>query len=143
MGLHGRPGASLRMWRDYFTKANVIGGDIDRNVLFCDNRIRCFYLDQTNPDSINSLLSEIDDVNLDIIIDDGLHTFDAGLCLFEHMWHKLAIGGLYFIEDVEQKYLRKYIRYFARSGLSASIVRISARRSWFDNNCLIMIQKMS
>ncbi len=143
MGPQGVPGASLRMWRDYFVRANVIGGDIDRDILFCDKRIHSFYLDQTNPESINHFLAEIGDVNLDIIIDDGLHTFDAGLCLFEHMWHRLSIGGFYFIEDVEQKYLRRYIRYFARSGLSASIVRFSARQSWFDNNCLIMVQKIS
>lgn len=143
MGPQGIPGASLRMWRDYFLEAHVIGGDIDRNILFCDERIRSFYLDQTDPDSINRFLRDIGDVQLDIIIDDGLHTFDAGRCLFENVWHKLSVGGFYFIEDVEQKYLRQYIRYFARSGLSASIVRISARHSWFDNNCLIMIQKTS
>lgn len=143
MGPQGIPGASLRMWRDYFLEAHVIGGDIDRNILFCDERIRSFHLNQTDPDSINGFLGEIGDVQLDIIIDDGLHTFDAGRFLFEHMWHKLSLGGLYFIEDVEQKYLRQYICYFARSGLSASIVRFSARQSWFDNNCLIMIEKIS
>src|SRR5687768_5083616 len=39
MGAGGSPGASLRVWRDYFEKAEVFGADIDRNVLFEEDRI--------------------------------------------------------------------------------------------------------
>lgn len=34
MGIDGKLGASLRMWRDYFPSANIIGCDIDSDILF-------------------------------------------------------------------------------------------------------------
>jgi hypothetical protein len=52
MGVNGQPGASLRVWRDYFQNAEVFGADIDRGILFEEQRIRTFYVDQTNKDSI-------------------------------------------------------------------------------------------
>ena len=30
MGINGKPGASLRMWRDFFPSARIIGVDIDK-----------------------------------------------------------------------------------------------------------------
>src|SRR3546814_783879 len=38
MGVHGKPGASLRVWRDYFPKAEIVGFDIDENILFQEDR---------------------------------------------------------------------------------------------------------
>ena len=49
MGKDGKPLASLRAWRDYFKNANIYGADIDRNILNDENRIKTFYVDQTNP----------------------------------------------------------------------------------------------
>ena len=34
MTASGKPGASLRVWRDYFNNAQVIGADIDKRILF-------------------------------------------------------------------------------------------------------------
>jgi hypothetical protein len=34
MGVNGKPGASLRAWRDYFPHATIYGADIDRDILF-------------------------------------------------------------------------------------------------------------
>src|SRR5690606_38861679 len=55
MGPHGVPGASLRAWRSYFPNANVIGADIDSNILFEEDRIRTFYCDQRDTKSIEFL----------------------------------------------------------------------------------------
>jgi hypothetical protein len=30
MGIYGKPGASLRVWRDYFAHADIVGIDIDK-----------------------------------------------------------------------------------------------------------------
>jgi hypothetical protein len=38
--------------------------------------------------------------NFDIIIDDGLHTFDANVCFLENSIHKLNPGGYFIIEDI-------------------------------------------
>lgn len=141
MGPRGIPGASLKMWRDYFPEAVVIGIDIDVNVLFTDNNIVTFRVDQTNRDSIKKFLSELNSVYFDLVIDDGLHTFEAGVVLFEELWNRVAENGLYLIEDIEQKNIRKYVKYFHSAKISMSVVRFSSNYSWIDNNCLILIRK--
>lgn len=38
--------------------------------------------------------------NFDIIIEDGLHTFEANVCFFENSIHKLKQNGYFIIEDI-------------------------------------------
>ncbi len=103
MGPNGKPGASLRGWRDFFPNANVFGADIDRRVLFSEDRIQTFYCDQTDPNSIKALwnIPELQE-NFDLIIEDGLHKFHANVCFFENSIHKLNPGGVFIIEDLHQ-----------------------------------------
>ena len=112
MGIEGKPGASLRMWRDYFPNATIIGADIDRNILFKEERIRTFYVDQLDPLAISAFWEQVGLDDFDLMVDDGLHTFEAGRCLFEHSIPKLAEWGIYIIEDVETPDLLKYANYF-------------------------------
>ena len=56
MGVNGQPGASLRMWKDYFPNASIFGCDIDRDVLFSEERIKTFHCDQTSAKSISNFL---------------------------------------------------------------------------------------
>ena len=115
MGLDGKPGASLRGWSEYFTNGLIFGADIDRNILFSTDKIKTFYCDQTNPESIKSMWSNKNlSENLVIIIDDGLHTFLAQLIFLENSFNKLNPGGFYIIEDITIdyfKYIRDYIKY--------------------------------
>ncbi len=89
MGENGRPGASLRVWRDYFPNAEVYGGDIDKSVLFTEDRIRTYYLDQTQPEVVNSFWDLVGLNDFDLMIDDGYHQFFAGICLFENSIDRL------------------------------------------------------
>ena len=101
MGAHGRPGASLYAWRDLFPKSSVFGIDIDRNILFEDDRINTFYCDQTSKPAIQNLWKNSDlQESFDIMIDDGLHTFNANKSFFENSIYKLRKGGYYVIEDI-------------------------------------------
>ena len=84
MGSEGKPLASLRAWRDYFVNANIYGADIDKNILKNEERINTFYVDQTKKESIQEMWKNISKSDFDIIIDDGLHTFEANTCLFEN-----------------------------------------------------------
>lgn len=74
MGLSGKPGASLRAFRDWAPNARIYGADVDRRVLFEDERIQTFWVDQTNQTSLHCLAGEMGEKRFDLIIDDGLHT---------------------------------------------------------------------
>jgi hypothetical protein len=102
MGAHGRPGASVYGWREYFPNSQIFGADIDTNILFNSERIQTFYCDQTNKHIINNLWNNqalIED--FDIIVEDGLHEFNANVCFFENSIHKLKPNGYFIIEDVK------------------------------------------
>jgi SAM-dependent methyltransferase len=144
MGSDGRPGASLRAWSEFFPNATIFAADIDKNILFQEEKIKTFYCDQLSPEVIQSMWSSIE-VDFDIIIDDGLHTFEANVCLFENSIHKLKEGGIYIIEDVYFKNL-EYFRelknhYTERYGLKMfEIIELHHPTNGVDNN-LIIIRK--
>jgi len=145
MGKNGRPGASLRAWSEYFPNSQIFGADIDRDILFQESRIKTFYCNQLDKLSIKEMWdhSDLND-NFDIIIEDGLHTFDANVCFFENSIHKVKTGGLYIIEDVIVHNLHLYQAKIEQwksiyPDLSFRIKNISNERNNFDN-CLIIIQ---
>jgi hypothetical protein len=101
MGVFGVPGASLRGWRELFPHALVYGADIDRGILFQEDRIKTFYCGQADRSSIRELWSHPDlQGGVDIIIDDGLHTFEANVSFLEGSLDHLHPGGIYVIEDI-------------------------------------------
>jgi hypothetical protein len=102
MGPNGTPGASLYGWSEYFKNANIYGADIDKRILFNTDRIKTFYCDQTDKNSILSMwnLSELSNIKFEIILEDALHTFEANKCFFENSIHKLSKTGYYIIEDI-------------------------------------------
>ena len=101
MGADGRPGASLYGWAEFFPQAKVYGADIDTAILFNTDRIKTFYCDQMNPHIIQYMWREPElEGYFDIIVEDGLHSYVANVCFFEHSIHKLALNGYYIIEDI-------------------------------------------
>jgi hypothetical protein len=109
MGLEGRPGASLRGWREIFPRALVYGADIDRDILFEEDRIKTFYCDQLDSAAIRDLWAEpaLQD-GLDILIDDGLHTFEGGISFLEGSLEHLRPGGIYVIEDILRETIERW-----------------------------------
>jgi hypothetical protein len=146
MGLFGRPGASLRVWRDYFPKAVIIGGDIDKNILFEESGIHTVYIDQTSPKEIeNMFLSLAPEYpnSFDIMIDDGLHTFDAAVCLFENSFQYLNKNGYYVIEDMDYNIIPQFEKYFSTYKNKNDIIvdyKLMYTK-WRSDNNLIIIQK--
>lgn len=78
MSKYGHPGASLRAFRDFLPSTEIYGADIDKEILFKEERINTFYVDQTNKDTLDKLAKNISN-DIDIIIDDGLHAPNANL----------------------------------------------------------------
>lgn len=99
MGREGKPGASLRAFRDYCPNAQVFGADIDERILFEEDRIKTFYVDQTDPKSFDNLLDRIPG-EFDLIIDDGLHSPHANIHSLEFGLKKVGTNGWVVIEDI-------------------------------------------
>lgn len=99
------PGASLRMWKDYFKYATVYGCDIDKSTFFTEDRIKTLYVDQSNPESLNMMIDQVKTdsgkSSIDFIIDDGSHNPDHQKITFEVLWKHLSPGGIYIIEDIQ------------------------------------------
>jgi SAM-dependent methyltransferase len=111
MGVFGAPGASLRAWRDIFPRATVVGADIDRRILFQENRISTFYCDQLDPNSIRALWSQpVLRDGADIIIEDGLHTLAGNISFLEASLDHLRPGGVYVVEDIDRGDAKEWAR---------------------------------
>jgi hypothetical protein len=141
MGLKGRPGASLRVWRDWFQDALVIGADIDKNILFSEPGIMTYYVDQTDAQSVKSLWENVPVEMFDVMIDDGLHTFEAGSTLFENSIGKLSKNGYYVIEDVKSADLDCFRKYFSLRAENVYYVRLIRHEYSLDDNTLVVIRK--
>lgn len=141
MGSAGSPGASLRMWRDYFPNALIIGADIDSEVLFAENRIKTYFVDQLDRNSVRGMWAEVNVSHFDLMIDDGLHTFDAGVTLFEESIHKLAPGGIYVIEDVSPHSMKLFREYFSGKEFQVSYYLLSVGSYYVNDNNLIVVRK--
>ena len=118
-----KPGASLRMWRDYFPKANIIGCDILKDVLFNEERISTFLTDQSNIISLNNLMTSIGN-NIDLIIDDGSHIQEHMVTSFITLWKNIKYNGIYIIEDI-------HISFFDR------IMKLNDEFNLFDAKCIM------
>ena len=103
MGIKGKPGASVRAFRDYFDKAIIYGADIDSKILFFEKRIKTYYADQTNIHSIEKLFLKKIGKNFDLIIDDGLHAPYTNLNFLISCLNKINKGGWLIVEDIPFK----------------------------------------
>jgi hypothetical protein len=104
MGRDGRPGASLRAFRDHLPRAQVFGADIDRRILFAEDRIKTFFVDQTQPATVAALAAQLP-AELDLIIDDGLHAPNANIAVLTMALSKVKVGGWVVIEDIDRSAL--------------------------------------
>ena len=89
---------SIRMWLEYFKKAQIIGLDISDFSWFTHDRfsfVRCDMDTRPNIVAATSALPE-----LDIIIDDASHASHHQQNAFLTLFPKLRSGGLYIIEDL-------------------------------------------
>lgn len=109
MGSDGMPGASLRGWKEFFPKALVYGADIDRSILFEEERVMTFYCNQLDADAIKRLWAQpVLQGGMDVIIEDGMHTFEGSVSFLNGSIEQLRPGGIYIIEDIAKETLGKW-----------------------------------
>lgn len=99
-------GASLRMWKAFFPKANIFSLDIYDKGPIEESRIKIYKGSQIDKNILNTIASV--EKGLDIIIDDGSHVNAHVIETFEILFKKLNKGGVYIIEDTQASYWPVY-----------------------------------
>jgi hypothetical protein len=146
MGIEGKPCASIYGWKEFFSNSLIFGADIDKDILINEDRIKTYYCDQQNPKIINEMWSkpELED-DFDIIIEDGLHDFNANVCFFENSIHKLKSGGFYIIENIKEEHLfiNKINNYWniKYPDCIFNLLKIPSIINNIDNNLLVIYKK--
>ena len=102
MGPEGKPGASLRAFKEMYPHAFIYGADIDKRILFDENRIKTFYASQLDMDSLIALQCQLSPVKFHLMIDDGLHTPEANINTLRFAIDLLAPEGVFVIEDIKE-----------------------------------------
>lgn len=96
-------GASVKMWKEYFPKANIVALDIDpRCKEYEEERIDIHIGDQTDKKFLNDVFNQYG--HFEVILDDGGHSWKQQIVSFETLFPRLTPGGLYFVEDMHTSY---------------------------------------
>jgi len=95
-------GASLRMWKWFFPRAQVVGVDIQDKSFVDEDRITSYQGSQTNRRLMRRIVARFGVPT--IVIDDGSHRPPHVIKSFQILFPMLEDGGLYVIEDVQTSY---------------------------------------
>ena len=106
-------GASLKMWREYWPDALIIGVDNTRPTKVAGCYVRQF--DATDPDDVEVLTGLFGP--FDVILDDGSHLTQDQQDTFRMLYPALNPDGRYVIEDLHTSYMSNYVN-SARSTLA-------------------------
>lgn len=99
-------GQSLRMWKEYFPKANIYGIDIYDKSKHNEERIKIFKGSQADDKFLNEVCKQIGEI--DVIVDDGSHINTHVIETFKTLFPLLKTGGIYVVEDTQTSYWNAY-----------------------------------
>jgi hypothetical protein len=105
VGGHDAPdigGASLRMWKAFFPRANIYAIDIFDKSGLQEPRISIFKGSAADTVFLRSLVERIG--RIDVVIDDGSHINEHVRVAFETLFPLLPDGAIYAIEDLQTSY---------------------------------------
>jgi len=141
MGVNGSPGASLYAVSDLYSKWNIVGLDVDTRVLFqaAAKRISTFYVNQLEKDTIQDLWkTQFPEQTFDIIIDDGLHEFEANKIFFDNAFSKLSDDGIYIIEDILNEQMELFKSLFDSVECDYYLFNLPYQLNKKDNNLAVI-----
>jgi len=95
---------SVRAFRDWAPNAQVYGADVDPGILVQEERIKTYFVDQTDRASLQNL-AHIVGGDFDLIIDDGLHNPIANFNTVKELLPLLKDDGHLVVEDIYEEYL--------------------------------------
>jgi hypothetical protein len=101
-------GGSLFMWRDFFgPNARIIGIDLNPEVLvWRDYGFEIFIGSQSDRLFWESFVKEVPEI--DIVLDDGGHTFLQQIITVESLIGAIKPGGLIVVEDTHTSYIKEF-----------------------------------
>ena len=95
------PGASMKLWKEYFNYLTLVGFDNNPEALQYADVSRSIYV------HLGDQSKAIDIIDcghsygpFDIIVDDGSHISEHIINCFENFYPYLKMGGMYIIEDL-------------------------------------------
>lgn len=92
-------GESLRMWKEYFPKAEIYAIDIQDKSPLQEERIKIFKGSQVDDVFLDKVCKEVGE--FDVIVDDGSHMNEHIIKTFQILFPKLKKNGIYAIEDLQ------------------------------------------
>lgn len=99
-------GASLRMWKAYFPRAEIIGLDLYDKSSLSEERITILQGDQGDAEVMRRIGETYGP--FDVIIDDGSHENAHVITSFRALFPFLAEGGVYVVEDTQTAYWPRF-----------------------------------
>ncbi len=99
-------GESLRMWKEYFPSAQIVGVDIYEKSALAEDRIAIVQGDQADPEFLHELGTAHGP--FDVIVDDGSHEVAHVIASFTHLFEHLTPAGIYAVEDLQTSYWPRF-----------------------------------
>lgn len=100
-------GQSLKTWRDYFYRSDIIGIDINPECKQYENdKIRVEIGSQDDGEFLQSVKDKYGP--FDMILDDGSHINNHVIFSFEHLFDSIKSGGIYIVEDCATSYWEEW-----------------------------------
>lgn len=93
-------GASLRMWKEYFTKATIVGVDLNPKLKEIEEERLDFICSDATAEDLPQKLNKYKGT-ISLIIDDCSHAWGDQRRSFEMLFPILSSGGYFIIEDLE------------------------------------------
>lgn len=98
-------GGSLFMWRDYFgPKARIIGVDLNPDAKkWEENGFEIFIGSQSDSNFWNDFKAKVG--GIDVVLDDGGHTYEQQIITTESLLDAVNDGGVLVVEDTHTSYM--------------------------------------
>ncbi len=94
-------GASLKTWADYFSRARIVGVDIEEETRTqAGGRVKVMVGDLAQTDFLKSLA----ELSPRVIVDDASHWWPDQLRALFILFPALASGGIYIVEDLQTSF---------------------------------------
>lgn len=130
-------GASVKMWRDYFPNAQVVGIDINLQ-LEGSERLKILQCDAASAGALVSMAER--EGLFDIVIDDGSHAHVHHMTAFYSLFpFYMKRRGMYFIEDLHGDHPTKhYLKKLELEGADTRLIGVQSIEFMHVDNLVLM-----